>query len=145
MFGREKPQCGVLVEPRAGYGVDGSDPGSLERFRNQIWSAVEEANKHAPAYGRIFKEMILVTDPARPLPRAAKGTIIRKQALMMYKDEIEKVYDAVQESADAKGVKPPTTWKADEVEQWLVDISASVNNGVKLSPSRDVFDQGFDR
>ena len=46
----------------------------------------------APAFSRIFKEMILVTDPARPFPRAAKGTILRKQALELYEDEIKKLY-----------------------------------------------------
>ena len=52
---------------------------------------VEEANTMAPAFARIFKEMIIVTDPDKPLPRAGKGTIIRKQALTVYDKEIEKL------------------------------------------------------
>jgi hypothetical protein len=54
---------------------------------------VEEANRPAPAFSRIFKEMIIVTDPARPLPRAAKGTIMRVQALRLYANEIDELYD----------------------------------------------------
>lgn len=50
---------------------------------------IEEANRVAPAFARIFKEMIIVTDPARPLPRAAKGTVVRPQALEAYAEEIE--------------------------------------------------------
>jgi hypothetical protein len=35
--------------------------------------------------------MIIVTDPFKPLPRAGKGTIIRKQALAAYAEEIDKL------------------------------------------------------
>lgn len=52
---------------------------------------MEEANHLAPAFAKIFKEMIIVTDPSKPLPRPAKQTIARKQALVMYADEIEKL------------------------------------------------------
>lgn len=50
---------------------------------------VENANKVAPAWARIYKEMIIVTDPAKPLPRVVKGTVMRVQALKMYEEEIE--------------------------------------------------------
>ena len=50
---------------------------------------VEEANRLGPAFARIFKELILVTDPAKPLPRASKNTIQRKMALQLYAEEIE--------------------------------------------------------
>ncbi len=52
---------------------------------------VEEANRTAPAFGRIFKEMILVADAARPFPRAGKGTFIRKQVIALYQDDIDKL------------------------------------------------------
>lgn len=50
---------------------------------------VENANKVAPGWARIYKEMVLVTDPAKPLPRVVKGTVMRVQALKMYEEEIE--------------------------------------------------------
>ena len=53
---------------------------------------MEEANRTAPAFARIFKEMILVADPKRPFARAPKGTFIRKQTLSLYDYEIEKLY-----------------------------------------------------
>lgn len=58
------------------------------RLPSVLRPIVEEANQTAPAFGKIFKEMLIVTDPARPLPRAAKGTIVRKQALALYEREI---------------------------------------------------------
>lgn len=52
---------------------------------------VDEANQIAPAFARIFKEMIIVTDPAKPLPRAAKGTVIRKQVYALYESAINQL------------------------------------------------------
>lgn len=52
-------------------------------------STVEEANATAPAFAKVYKDMILVAHPSKPLPRSAKGTVIRKQALALYASEIE--------------------------------------------------------
>ncbi|KZT27278.1 acetyl-CoA synthetase-like protein, partial [Neolentinus lepideus HHB14362 ss-1] len=78
MFGRGRNQVGVLIEPRQEHLMNTDDPASLADFRNQIWSIVEEANKDAPGFSRIFKEMILVTSPEKPLRRTPKGTVMRK-------------------------------------------------------------------
>ena len=53
---------------------------------------MEAANRAAPAYSRIFKELILVAHPDRPLPRTDKGTVIRKLALKVYEEEIENMW-----------------------------------------------------
>ena len=91
MFGREREQPGILIEPQPEHAVDLDDEAALVAFRNKIWPRVEEANGQAPGFAKIFKEMIVVTDPDKPLPRAAKGTIIRKQAIAVYSEEIEKL------------------------------------------------------
>jgi hypothetical protein len=52
---------------------------------------INEANKIAPAYSKIFKELILVVDKRKPLPRAPKGTVIRKLALSAYAEEIDEL------------------------------------------------------
>jgi long-subunit acyl-CoA synthetase (AMP-forming) len=89
MFGRERNQAGLLVEPAEHHAFDpAADEKALVAFRNEIWPAVEEANRMAPAFARIFKEMILVTSPSKPLPRAAKGTVNRKAAVVLYDEEI---------------------------------------------------------
>jgi hypothetical protein len=88
MFGRERNQAGLLVEPAEKHMFDPADEAALVAFRNEIWPAVEEANRTAPAFGRVFKEMILATKPGKPLPRVGKGSISRKRALMLYDQEI---------------------------------------------------------
>jgi acyl-CoA synthetase (AMP-forming)/AMP-acid ligase II len=93
MFGRERSQAGLLVEPAEHRAFDPlKDEMALVAFRNEIWPAVEEANRMAPAFARIFKEMILVTSPSKPLPRAAKGTVNRRAALVHYENEIHALW-----------------------------------------------------
>lgn len=50
---------------------------------------VEEANKEAPAFSRLFKEMILVTSMDKPMLRAGKGTVIKKATMKLYESEID--------------------------------------------------------
>jgi long-subunit acyl-CoA synthetase (AMP-forming) len=38
MFGRERNQVGVLVEPRPEHAVDVLDENAVAAFRNEIWS-----------------------------------------------------------------------------------------------------------
>ncbi|EKM57056.1 uncharacterized protein PHACADRAFT_208208 [Phanerochaete carnosa HHB-10118-sp] len=146
MFGRGRAQCGVLVEVGPGYEGNPQDPVYVERTRDLIWPAVQEANAKAPAFARVFKEMILVADPGKPLPRAAKSTVIRKQALDLYEVEIEQlqVYESAKESAPSDGIPPPASWSSQDIEQWLVELCTSIKDGSRISASKDIFNQGFD-
>ncbi|KAJ3528253.1 hypothetical protein NM688_g8022 [Phlebia brevispora] len=144
MFGRGRNQCGVLIEPHAHYAIDPENEAAAIEFRNKIWPVVEEANELAPAFGRIFKEMIIITDPAKPLPRAAKSTVIRKMALAAYEKEIEQLYFTIEGSADTKGVPPPPTWGAPDLEAWLLKLAGDIKGDTSILPNVDLFDQGFD-
>lgn len=53
---------------------------------------VEEANKTSPSFSRIFKEMILVTSPDKPMFRVAKGTVSKKPTVQMYQGEIDALW-----------------------------------------------------
>jgi hypothetical protein len=50
---------------------------------------VDKANRLLPAFGHIFKEMILVARQDKPLPRVAKGTVSNKAAFLLYEKEID--------------------------------------------------------
>lgn len=105
-----------------------------------------------------------MTHPEKPLPRAAKGTVVRPQTIALYADEIEALYVSlvlhhlcgltnngfdryreVEQSADTQSVAPPKEWNVEAVEAWLGKLAASINGDKPISPSLDVFDQGFDR
>lgn len=126
---------------------------------------VEEANKIAPAFSRIFKEMIIITPSHKPLPRAAKGTVMRKAALAEFDEEIQALYvlellkvmvsdvnsivaryGVVEASTKAaENIAPPASWTADEVESWLLKQANDISSSAPLNGSKDLFQQGFDR
>ncbi|KAJ7659561.1 hypothetical protein DFH06DRAFT_1044174 [Mycena polygramma] len=96
MFGRGNFHAGVIIFPEEPF-----DPADMERvakFRRTIWPSVEQANRVAPTHSRIFKEMILVADPSKPIDLTAKGTPRRPAVLEGYADEIRNLYKTVEET-----------------------------------------------
>ncbi|KAJ7189839.1 hypothetical protein GGX14DRAFT_580331 [Mycena pura] len=104
MFGRSQFHAGVLLFPAESF--DPADEQRVIEFRRSIWPTIVEANKFAPQHSRIFKEMILVADPSRPIELTAKGTPRRQAVLDMYKEEIKAVYEAVNESSQTHITTP---------------------------------------
>ncbi|KAF8953018.1 putative aminoadipate reductase [Flammula alnicola] len=144
MFGRAHDQPGILVEPKPQYAVDTDDEAQVAAFRNLIWSVIEEANRIAPAFSRTFKEMILITHKDKPLPRAGKGTVMRKLSLQVYEDEIEALYATVESTQATESIEPPATWDREHVEQWIVAQVYDLLSGKTIVASHDLFEQGLD-
>ncbi|KAK7041553.1 hypothetical protein VNI00_009140 [Paramarasmius palmivorus] len=142
IFGHGRAQPGLLVEPSE-YGY------TIEEFRNLIWPAVEAANAIAPAFSRIYKEMIITTSSDRPLPRTAKDTVIRKQALKMYEKEIDELYDTIESYAnDSSGVTmtPPSSWSSPALAEWLIVQTQDITSRSEpsLTYQTNLFDWGID-
>ncbi|KIJ59318.1 hypothetical protein HYDPIDRAFT_118655 [Hydnomerulius pinastri MD-312] len=145
MFGRERNQVGILIEPRPEYAIDATDDKAIAELRNQIWPLVEEANKSAPAFSRIFKEMILITSSDKPMARAGKGTVQKKATLKDYEAEIDTLYNAVEASSQSpNGLAGPSAWSGEELEEWLTEHASAISSGREIDPDDDLFAQGFD-
>ncbi|KAH9895845.1 acetyl-CoA synthetase-like protein [Cubamyces lactineus] len=142
MFGRGKFQNGVLIEPREEFAIDPSDPKQLETFRNRIWPTIERANEYAPQHSRIFKEMIMVATPSKPFQFNVKGLPRRNIILGEYHDEIEALYQEVENSAQGD-LQPPETW---DRESTLAFIRAVVEHTLRrqVADDADIFRNGGD-
>ncbi|KAF9044701.1 hypothetical protein BDP27DRAFT_1434674 [Rhodocollybia butyracea] len=143
MFGRQRDQPGILLEPLPGYQIDVSSDAEVSKFRNLIWPIIEEANKIAPAFSRIFKEMILVVNPTKPLPRVGKGTVAREAAMALYDSEINKLSETVESNTSGNSVEPPKSWKAVDLQPWLVDQISDILSTKVLAATTDLFEHGF--
>ncbi|KIK64025.1 hypothetical protein GYMLUDRAFT_241246 [Collybiopsis luxurians FD-317 M1] len=151
MFGRERDQPGVLIEPTPGNEINVRNLEELSSYRNKIWPIVEEANQIAPAFSRIYKEMILVTSPEKPLARAPKGTVMRKAAIRDYEHEINQIanivsvsrYATVESNANSSPTSPPAEWDSAHLVQWLTDQVKDLTGSV-LTPTMDMFENGLD-
>ncbi|KAF8840152.1 acetyl-CoA synthetase-like protein [Paxillus ammoniavirescens] len=145
MFGRERNQVGILIEPQPEYIVDIMDDKAVAEFRNKIWPVIEEANMTAPAFSRIFKEMILIASKSKPILRTHKGTLQKKATVKVYETEIDALYNAVEATCqtpdDSAG---PSAWTSKVLEEWLMGHAAVVVSGRSINPDTDLFVQGFD-
>ncbi|KAG6860000.1 hypothetical protein C0995_000687 [Termitomyces sp. Mi166 len=119
IFGHERDQTGILIEPKVGIEIDIEDHIQLASLRNILWPNIEEANNIAPAHSRIFKEMILFTLKGKPLPRTVKGSVLQKVALKDYEKEINTIHDDV-EAAVGKA-SSPIFWSMMDIEAWLLE------------------------
>lgn len=82
-------QACLLLEPKHYL----STPEMTTSFVDEVWPTVVEANKDCPAHGRVMKDFIMLTDPARPLPRAGKDTVQRSAVFQLYEHEFQSIYD----------------------------------------------------
>ncbi|KAJ7045274.1 putative aminoadipate reductase [Mycena alexandri] len=109
IFGRERNQVGVLIEPNSQHKMDPKDDKQIANFRNLIWPVIQKANENAPAFARIYKEMILVTGADRPMLRTPKGTVIKKSTIVLYQRDIEDLYRTIETSGNAASdIDPPS-------------------------------------
>ncbi|KAK4033606.1 hypothetical protein C8A01DRAFT_39941 [Parachaetomium inaequale] len=81
-------RAGLIIEPhpeRAQLGV--------ERFVDEVWPCVEEANGQCPAHVRVERSMICLATPGKPFKRVPKGLVMRKAMYGLYEEEIKRMYD----------------------------------------------------
>ncbi|KIM56982.1 hypothetical protein SCLCIDRAFT_1219816 [Scleroderma citrinum Foug A] len=134
-FGCGRNQVGILVEPRPEFAVDVKDEKQVAAFRNLIWPVVEEANKDAPNFSRVFKEKILVTSADKPMLRAGKGTVTKRATIKLYEHEIDVLRIEV---------PLPSEWTSSQVRDWLMVHATAVNSESPVNADVDLFEQGFD-
>jgi thioester reductase-like protein len=87
VVGQGRFQAGLLLEPE--WSQSGAQDSALI---DQIWPIVEQANREASAYARIYRSKVTIAKKERPFQRTAKGSIIRLVTVEKYKEEIEALY-----------------------------------------------------
>ncbi|THU90837.1 acetyl-CoA synthetase-like protein [Dendrothele bispora CBS 962.96] len=142
MFGRGRPNCGLLVEAREPKEADGW----AESLVNTIWPLVEKVNSTYPNFGRITREMVIVIPFKNRAARVDKGGIARAATLQRFEEQIDKAY---REFENNLSVTPPLTWSKEGVREWLQkQVINLIPSGPTLSSrvtyNVDIFTLGFD-
>jgi hypothetical protein len=65
---------------------------------SSVWPAVEAANSVCSEFVRLTKELTIFSDPARPFRRSGKDSLLRRETLALYKDDIDSLYMRVNPS-----------------------------------------------
>ena len=85
--GRSRPA--VLLQPAKWPESEKEEQELVDR----VWAGFETANEAGPVYGRLIKELIVLTNKDKPMARAGgKDTVQRKRSIELYEAEIEEAY-----------------------------------------------------
>ncbi|KAH7914162.1 acetyl-CoA synthetase-like protein [Hygrophoropsis aurantiaca] len=142
MFGRSKPQNGIILELKEQFRFDISDHIKLAAFRDSISNLVAEANDFAPSHSRLYEEMVLVADPTKAFEYTPKGAPRRHSILDAHRAEIESAY-ASSEQASASNAVAPAAWDFVSTLRWTLNILQRVLSQ-PVQAHDDVFHLGCD-
>lgn len=87
--------------------------------------------------------MILVASPSKPFGYTAKGTVRRGAVIKDYEDEINTLYDAVEDSAQSS-IPPPAHWDNSTTVAFVRTVVEKVLT-VAVKDDDDLFQSGCDR
>ncbi|KAI9433075.1 acetyl-CoA synthetase-like protein [Lactarius indigo] len=120
MFGRGRFQNGVLVDPKPQFAFDPKDEVKLEEF----------------------SQMIIVASPSKPFVYTAKMTARRQAILKDYDNEINALYDVVEQTSQVD-IPSPSEWTLSQSLDYVRRIVHKVMTQ-KMADNIDIFQHGCD-
>ncbi|EFY86027.1 NRPS-like enzyme, putative [Metarhizium acridum CQMa 102] len=139
VVGQDRFQPALILEPTTPPKTDDEAHALIE----SVWPLIEELNKQTVAHGRISKQLVALSDPDIPFPRASKGTVQREQAVRKYKDKIDEIY----KKADAVDTEDAGAIDLGSVDATLRSVMELLTRRLKikgLEPDTDFFSAGID-
>ncbi|KAI9745048.1 MAG: hypothetical protein M1818_001326 [Claussenomyces sp. TS43310] len=123
--------------------------GTKQRYQTvqRLLPVIAEANKHAPAHGKLDPYHILFADPKKPIHYLGQGKIQRYHTQELYEKDIEEVYriaDGASEQIGFSRLPRLDFAKEESVTQWLKQLLAEVTGIKGLDMDQDLFEAGLD-
>ncbi|KAI5919523.1 hypothetical protein F4810DRAFT_724576 [Camillea tinctor] len=117
-----------------------------ETILDGLWPTINEANRAAPKFGRVPRELIIFATKEKPFLRASKGTIQRRLTIMAYEKEIDKMYDQASEGLLTHGLPPLKSTDMQDLVPFLINVYADTldKDENEIGPEDDVFSLGLD-
>jgi thioester reductase-like protein len=137
VVGSNRFQPALILEP-----MEHPKSEDTEKFIDSVLPTVIKANKETVAHGQIGRQFIAVSNPDKPFLRAGKGTIQRAGTLRMYKDEIDKIYEQVDEVTSSEAPVLDLGSK-ESLTQSIVTLFERLR-APNLEPDTDFFTAGID-
>lgn len=131
-------QSGLLLEPITHPKTEDEAKELIDR----VWPLVVIANKETVAHGQIGREFVRLSSPQKPFPRAGKGTIQRAGTVKLYKEEIDELYEKVDQLADVEA--PPLDLSSEQSLIESIQDLFRTRLGIEaiLEPDADFFSSG---
>lgn len=136
VFGQSRFQAGLLVQPA-------SDMAEMctELFIEEIWSAVQAANRTIAAHGRVMKSKIGLASKIKPFKTTPKGTVMRRAVLADYEKEIDMIYSA---SEDDLTISLPENLDQASITTYTRQIVTHVLGSSNFVDHQDLYTAGLD-
>ncbi|KAK6954711.1 hypothetical protein Daesc_004679 [Daldinia eschscholtzii] len=111
---------------------------------DKLWPTIQEANKSSPKFGQIPRELVLFVRPGKPFLRAGKGTIQRQLTLQAYEDEIDALYERVENGILVSDLEPITSLTPEGLTPVLTQLFQQALDSHDIDADTDVFARGLD-
>ncbi len=139
VVGSNRFQPALILEPMHYPETDKE----AQEFLDDVWPVVVKANQETVAHGQIGRQFIALSNPKKPFLRAGKGTIQRAGTIRMYKDEIDKIYEHVEELTPSEAPKLDVSSTNALIKSIELLFEKSLR-APKLEPDTDFFTVGID-
>ncbi|KAI0429337.1 hypothetical protein F5Y09DRAFT_331905 [Xylaria sp. FL1042] len=115
-----------------------------QRVLDELWPTIHEANKAAPKFGQVPKELVIFISPSKPFSRASKGTIQRRLSIAAYEEEIEELYAKAEEGLLTNGLPPLESTNASDLLPFLRSLYSETLDNNDIGIDDDLFAKGLD-
>ena len=139
VVGSNRFQPALILEPMHYPKTDKE----AQEFIDNVWPVVVKANQQTVAHGQIGRQFIALSNPNKPFLRASKGTIQRAGTVRLYKDEIDKIYEHVEDLAPSEAPKLDVS-STDALAKSIELLFEKSLRSPKLEPDTDFFTAGID-
>ncbi|GJN93246.1 hypothetical protein Rhopal_006293-T1 [Rhodotorula paludigena] len=137
VFGVERSQTGALVI--LSDTVDPKTPRA--ELVKMVMPAVELGNSEAPTHSRLTEEMLVFLPSDTVVPRADKGSFIRRKVYVEFKDTIDKAYSDLEGGSGGSR----KVGSISDMRSYILDLVASVaKSAERLDLDTDLFAFGLD-
>ncbi|KAM0749958.1 L-aminoadipate-semialdehyde dehydrogenase [Meredithblackwellia eburnea MCA 4105] len=140
VFGSERSQAGVLILPSDAVPLNATRDELLELVR----PVVVAANAAAPSHSRLSDELVVFLPRGSVVPKADKGSIIRRRVYVDYKKEIDRAYAELEGEMDDDEDKKEVG-SVEEMRAHLFKLVEKVTGTTEgLREDTDLFTYGLD-
>ncbi|KAI5478357.1 hypothetical protein MNV49_005208 [Pseudohyphozyma bogoriensis] len=141
VFGAERTQAGAII-----LLSENADPKlSREATLALIAPAVKFANAAAPTHSRLSEELIILLPFGTAIPRADKGSFIRRKVYVAFKEQIDRAYAALEGDDGVDEKEKKKVGSVEEMEAHIFKLVKDVSGSdVGLKKDTDLFTFGLD-
>lgn len=125
----------ILVEPSA------EAPNDVEVLTDHVWSIVSDFNPSLDQHSRVScKEAIIIKPSGKPIPRSDKGSVMRRETVEQFKEEVENAYKSLELDNAGKEISLDGESTESGIRQILEMVGAVEN----IDSHDDFFEMGMD-